>query len=147
MAGAKSNVHSGRDAIGNRAALAPLTDLTAGMRFGNSLFAQCHILKILKLVHLFNAPPTMIERFMTFKSGAFNTHHQRNQIDAKRTILKRNSLTCLIVPSFGFAQPPNGPRLTCGSARRYSQTTGLSIRSIKGVTAGMRKALPSPNLF
>jgi hypothetical protein len=55
----------------------------------------------------------MRDRFITFESCAFNTHHQINQINAKRVTLARNSTTRLIVPSFGFAKPPNGLELSC----------------------------------
>jgi hypothetical protein len=56
----------------------------------------------------------MIDRFITLESGAFNTRHQINQINAKRATLTRNSMTCLIVPSFDFAKPPNCPNQDVG---------------------------------
>jgi hypothetical protein len=71
----------------------------------------------------------MIDRFMTFESGAFNAHHQINQINAKRATLTRNSMTCLIVQSFGFAKPPNGLRypLVGGTRQRRFDGIGLSV--------------------
>jgi hypothetical protein len=41
----------------------------------------------------------MIDRFMTFESGVLNAHHQRNQENAIRAILKNNSTACFMVTS------------------------------------------------
>jgi hypothetical protein len=49
----------------------------------------------------------MIHRFIAFESDTFCANQKIKQINAKRATLTRNSMTCLIVPSFGFAQPPN----------------------------------------
>src|SRR5271157_5851489 len=46
-----------------------------------------------------NTPPTMIDRFMTFESGVLDAHHQRNQDNAKRAILKNSSTACFMVAS------------------------------------------------
>jgi hypothetical protein len=49
----------------------------------------------------------MIDRFMAFERCACIAHNQIHKINANRTTLKGNSMICLIVPSFRFAQPPN----------------------------------------
>jgi hypothetical protein len=48
-----------------------------------------------------------MDRFITVESDAIDAHQKMKQINAKKATLTRNSLTCLIVISFGFAKPPN----------------------------------------
>jgi hypothetical protein len=83
----------------------------------------------------------MIDRFMTFESGAFNAHPQINQINHKRATLTRNSMTCLIVPSFGFAKPPNdrhNPLPDCSGERLPTKTPHRRMMPRKKARKGSR---------
>jgi hypothetical protein len=47
----------------------------------------------------------MIDRFTAFESDTICASQKMKQIAAKRATLTRNSMTCLIGPSFGIALP------------------------------------------
>jgi hypothetical protein len=47
-----------------------------------------------------NTPPTMIDRFITFESDAFNITQKISKTTAKRAILKDKPILCFIETSF-----------------------------------------------